>query len=83
MAYFGQYLLIFLTASLATTSYHIMTYIVRTHIVCIERIVRTPVSCHPSTAYWTLKLYVNYVRFTVLSFLVFHPLFLHNNSVYR
>ena len=29
------------------------------------------------------KLYVNYVRFTVLSFLVFHPLFLDNGSVCR
>ena len=36
-----------------------------------------------STAYWTFKLYVNYVRFTVLSFLVFHPLFLDNGSVCR
>ena len=47
------------------------------------KIRNTPVCCPASTAYWTFKLYVNYVRFTVLSFLVFHPLFLDNGSVYR
>ena len=35
----------------------------------------TPICGPGSTAYWTFKLYMNYVRFTVLSFLVFHPLF--------
>ena len=43
----------------------------------------TPICGPGSTAYWTFKLYVNYVRFTVLSFLVFHPLFLDNGSVCR
>ena len=43
----------------------------------------TPICGPGSTAYWTVKLYVNYVRFAVLSFLVFHPLFLDNGSVYR
>ena len=43
----------------------------------------TPLCGPDSTAYWTFKLYVNYVRFTVLSFLVFHPLFLDNGSVCR
>ena len=43
----------------------------------------TPVRYPASTAYWTVKLYVNYARITVLSSLVFHPLFLDNGSVYR
>ena len=43
----------------------------------------TPICGPGSTAYWTFKLYVNYVRFAVLSFLVFHPLFLDNGSVCR
>ena len=43
----------------------------------------TSVCCPASTAYWTFNFYVNYVRFTVLSFLVFYLLFLDNGSVYR
>ena len=66
----------FLTVSLATTSYHTMPYHARTE---TRRYVALAAQLIGRLNYR----YVNYVRFTMLSFLVFRPLFLDKGSAYR